>query len=328
MDRIDDGQKFTQAQYSKSVCKANDAILLGFFKKEHPENSHTDCSSHTEQKLRTLRNSLGSYVKIRPIRTYKELLDKSDNTSAQDTNISIYQEIKGCIHIELSKPQKTKLGIYNYSHSDVLRIMHLAFISAQSRRSMVTLINKAPLSENSILWRKMAIHVAELYPHVKLKFLMVDDALIKFKHNPRQFDVILTENRVGDYIANQANNSIEINSGLQASASIGKQCALFEPLYEVFTNNKAIANPIASILSAAMLLDYFHLCREAKVVRSAVEKSIALKVSTPDMNPLKSYTTVEVGNFIKNLILQNKTIVDYREVTFKKGSKLKTNKIL
>ncbi len=156
------------------------------------------------------------------------------------------------------------------------------------------------------MWRRVVTELGKEYKDVELDFLFVDNAAMQMILNPRQFDVILTANLFGDVISDEG-SVIGGSIGLLASASIGYDNALFEPIHGSYpqAKGKNIANPIASILSAAMLLDHFNLREEAELVRRAVEKSLELKVSTPDLNEQNSFTTTRVGDFIAELILNN-----------------------
>jgi 3-isopropylmalate dehydrogenase len=139
---------------------------------------------------------------------------------------------------------------------------------------------------------------------VELDFLFVDNAAMQMILNPKQFDVILTENMFGDIISDEA-SVIGGSIGLLASASVGKKYAMFEPIHGSFpqATNKGIANPVASILSAAMLLDHFELFNEAEMIRMAVDKSLKLEVSTPDINTkYDNISTSKVGDFIEDFI--------------------------
>ncbi len=191
-----------------------------------------------------------------------------------------------------------------YSEEEITRITHLAFKSAQNRRKKVTMVDKANVLETSRLWRRVVKKVSEDYPDVALDFLFVDNAAMQIILNPRQFDVILTENLFGDILSDEA-SVITGSIGLLASASLGKTNALFEPIHGSYpqATGKNIANPIASILSAAMLLEHFGLHKEAKKVYEAVEKAIEYNVVTEDLNTDSKFGTNEVGDFISNFIL-------------------------
>ncbi|WP_304035264.1 isocitrate/isopropylmalate family dehydrogenase, partial [Mesonia mobilis] len=169
--------------------------------------------------------------------------------------------------------------------------------------------DKANVLETSRLWRKTVKKIAEEYQDVELDFLFVDNAAMQMILNPKQFDVILTENMFGDIISDEA-SVIGGSIGLLASASVGKEHALFEPIHGSYPQaaGKGIANPIASILSAAMLLEHFNLLEEAAIIQAAVDKSLEMNICTSDINKESSYSTEKVGTFIEGLILDNEDL--------------------
>jgi 3-isopropylmalate dehydrogenase len=150
----------------------------------------------------------------------------------------------------------------------------------------------------------VVIELAKQYPNVALDFMFIDNAAVELIKNPKQFDVILTENMFGDILSEEA--SVIVGSvGLLASSSHGEDHSMFEPIHGAYTDakNKGIANPIASILSAAMLLDHFDLVDEATLVRDAVDKSLNLHITTPDLNTkYNNISTSKVGDFIEDFI--------------------------
>ena len=158
-----------------------------------------------------------------------------------------------------------------YTREEIERIAHLAFQSAQLRKKKLTLVDKANVLETSRLWRKVVQEMASQYAEVSVNYMFVDNAAMQIILNPRQFDVILTENMFGDIISDEA-SVISGSLGLLPSASIGKGAALFEPIHGSFPQaaGKDIANPLGSVLSAAMLLEHFGLQKEAALVREAV----------------------------------------------------------
>lgn len=290
------------------VCYDTDAVLFGAIGDPKYDNNPS-AKVRPEQGLLKLRKSLGLFANIRPVKAYDTLLDKSPlkEDIIKDTDISIYRELTGGIYFgekQLSKDGNTASDLCVYTADEIERIAHLAFKAARSRRKKLTLVDKANVLESSRLWRKTLTEIAKKYPDVDLDFLFVDNAAMQLILNPKQFDVILTENMFGDIISDEA-SVIGGSIGLLASASIGDQYALFEPIHGSFPQGKGkgIANPIASILSAAMLLDHFELHDEADLIRAAVDKSLQLKISTPDINTeYTNVTTDKVGDFIADFI--------------------------
>jgi 3-isopropylmalate dehydrogenase len=291
-----------------NLCKSSDAILFGAIGDPKYDNDPS-AKVRPEQGLLELRKSLGLFANIRPVVAYENLLDKSPlkRENIQGTDISIYRELTGGIYFgekKLSEDGNTASDLCEYSRKEIERISHLAFKAAQTRKKKVTLVDKANVLESSRLWRKVVTEIGEKYEDVELEFLFVDNAAMQLILNPRQFDVILTENMFGDIISDEA-SVIGGSIGLLASASIGNKYALFEPIHGSYpqAKNKNIANPIASILSAAMLLDHFGLTTEASLIRKAVEKSLELGITTPDLNSSNiQVTTSNVGDFIEDFI--------------------------
>ena len=290
------------------VCYNTDAVLFGAIGDPKYDNDPSS-KVRPEQGLLKLRKSLGLFTNIRPVKAYEELIDKSPlkKEIIKGTDFTIYRELTGGIYFgkkEISKDGKTASDLCEYSEFEIERIAHLAFKAAQTRRKKLTLVDKANVLESSRLWRKVVTNVSKSYSDVTLDFLFVDNAAMQIILNPSQFDVILTENMFGDIISDEG-SVIGGSIGLLASASIGEKYAMFEPIHGSFpqAKGKGIANPIASILSAAMLLDHFELYEEANLIRKGVEKSLKLKISTPDINTeFDNVTTEKVGDFIADYI--------------------------
>ncbi|WP_026753965.1 3-isopropylmalate dehydrogenase [Sediminibacter sp. Hel_I_10] len=290
------------------LCKSTDAILFGAIGDPRFDNNPS-AKIRPEQGLLKLRKELGLFANIRPVKAYDNLLDKSPlkRQIIKGTDISIYRELTGGIYFgekSLSEDGNTASDLCEYSRMEIERIAHLAFKAAQTRKNKVTLVDKANVLESSRLWRRVVTEIASDYPDVSLDFLFVDNAAMQMILNPKQFDVILTENMFGDIISDEA-SVIGGSIGLLASASVGNKYAMFEPIHGSYpqAKNLGIANPIASILSAAMLLDHFELFEEADLIREGVEKSLKLNITTPDLNTKYNHiSTAKVGDFIEDFI--------------------------
>ncbi|MDA9316769.1 3-isopropylmalate dehydrogenase [Polaribacter sp.] len=289
------------------ICKKSDAILFGAIGDPKYDNDPT-AKVRPEQGLLKLRKELGLFCNIRPVKAYEQLIDNSPlkREIISGTDISIFRELTGGIYFgvkELSEDGTVAFDGCSYSVNEISRITHFAFKSAQNRRKKVTLVDKANVLETSRLWRKTVTEIAKDYKDVSLEFLFVDNAAMQMILNPKQFDVILTENLFGDIISDEA-SVIGGSIGLLASSSIGNENALFEPIHGSFpqATGKDIANPLASILSAAMLLEHLGLHGEAEAIENAVEKSLELAIVTEDLNSEKSFTTSKVGDFIADYI--------------------------
>jgi 3-isopropylmalate dehydrogenase len=291
-----------------NICKSSDAILFGAIGDPKYDNDPS-AKIRPEQGLLKLRKELGLFANIRPVKAYESLLNKSPlkKEIIKGTDISIYRELTGGIYFggkHLSDDGNTASDLCEYSRFEIERITHLAFKVAQSRKKKVTLIDKANVLESSRLWRRVVTELAVQYPDVTLDFLFVDNAAMQMILNPKQFDVILTENMFGDIISDEA-SVIGGSIGLLASASVGDTHAMFEPIHGSYPQAKGqdIANPIAAILSAAMLLEHFELFKEAQLIKDAVEKSLKLHITTPDINTkYDNITTSKVGDFIEDVI--------------------------
>jgi 3-isopropylmalate dehydrogenase len=291
-----------------NLCLNTDAILFGAIGDPKYDNN-PDAKVRPEQGLLKLRKSLGLFANIRPIKPYASLLNSSPlkKEIIQGADFIIFRELTGGVYFGEKKLNETGTiasDLCEYSEEEITRITHLAFKSALNRRKKVTMVDKANVLETSRLWRRVVKKVSEDYPDVALDFLFVDNAAMQIILNPRQFDVILTENLFGDILSDEA-SVITGSIGLLASASLGKTNALFEPIHGSYpqATGKNIANPIASILSAAMLLEHFGLHKEAKKVYEAVEKAIEYNVVTVDLIADSKFGTNEVGDFISNVIL-------------------------
>ncbi|MFK2819500.1 3-isopropylmalate dehydrogenase [Flavobacteriaceae sp. LMIT009] len=290
------------------LCKNTDAILFGAIGDPKYDNNPS-AKVRPEQGLLKLRKELELFANIRPVKAYDTLLDKSPlkKNIIQNTDINIYRELTGGIYFgekKLSEDENTASDLCEYSRHEIERIAHLAFKAAKTRKNKVTLVDKANVLESSRLWRKVVEEVAENYPEIELDFLFVDNAAMQMILNPKQFDVILTENMFGDIISDEA-SVIGGSIGLLASASVGDKYAMFEPIHGSYpqAKGKGIANPIASILSAAMLLDHMGLHKEANMIRTGVDKSLKLYITTPDINAkFDNITTSKVGDFIEDYI--------------------------
>jgi 3-isopropylmalate dehydrogenase len=292
------------------LCKKADTVLFGAVgSPKYDQDTHTESKIRPEQGLLGLRKALDLHTNIRPVIAYEDLLNKSPlrKRGIKDANICIYRELTSGIYFgkqTISKDGNTASDTCTYHRFEIERVTHRAFKAAQSRRKKLTLVDKANVLASSRLWRKVVKEIAAQYPDVLLNFLYVDQAAMQLILNPKQFDVILTENMFGDILSEEA--SVIIGSiGLLASASIGDKYSMFEPIHGSYTlaTDKGIANPIAAILSAAMLLDHFDLDEEAALVRSAVDKSLKLHITTPDLNTkYDNISTSKVGDFIEDFI--------------------------
>lgn len=291
-----------------NLCLNTDAVLFGAIGDPMYDNDPT-AKIRPELGLLKLRKELGLFANIRPIKAYPKLMDSSPikKEVLQGTDFIVYRELNGGMYF--GDKTTNEEGTYasdlcEYNEEEITKITHLAFKAAQGRRKKVTLVDKANVLETSRLWRKVVTNIAKEYPNVTLNFLYVDNAAMQIISNPRQFDILLTDNLFGDILSDEA-SVISGSIGLMASASLGEKHSLFEPIHGCYTEakDKNIANPIAAILSVALLLEHFGLTTESKKVIKAVERAIITQVVTVDLKVNSQFGTNEVGDFISNYIM-------------------------
>ena len=285
------------------LCKNSDAVLFGAIGDPKYDNN-PESKVRPEQGLLRLRKELGLFSNIRPVRIFPTLIDNSPlkKSIISGTDFVIYRELTGGIYFgekKLNEAGTIASDLCIYSEEEISRIAHLAFKAAKNRRKKLTLVDKANVLESSRLWRKVVTRIAESYPEVSLDYLFVDNAAMQLILNPSQFDVILTENMFGDILSDEG-SVIGGSIGLLPSSSVGAENAMFEPIHGSYPQaaGKDIANPIAAILSAAMLLDHFQLDEEARAIVVAVLKSMKKEIVTRDLNPESTFGTQHVGDFI------------------------------
>ena len=291
------------------ACRQADAILFGAI--GHPKyDNDPSAKVRPEQGLLKLRKTLQLFGNIRPINTYAALEHLSPLKPDRLDNVDfvIFRELTGGIYFgkkELAADGSQASDECVYTSIEIERIAHLAFQFAQNpgRKNKLTLIDKANVLETSRLWRKVVQQVAPQYPGVKVDYMFVDNAAMQIILNPAQFDVVLTENMFGDIISDEA-SVLSGSLGLLPSASVGTGTALFEPIHGSYPQaaGKDIANPIGSILSAAMMLEYFGLSSEAALVKDAVSWSLENGFVTKDIEPVNFYFTSTLGELLVDYI--------------------------
>ncbi|QES92593.1 3-isopropylmalate dehydrogenase [Empedobacter brevis] len=292
------------------LCKNSDAVLFGAIGDPKYDNN-PNAKVRPEQGLLKLRKELGLFANIRPIKAYESLLGKSPlkRSYIEGTDMVIFRELINGIYFGEKFTAQDGSHAYDtcsYNRKDIEQITHLAFQESMKRRKKVTLVDKANVLDTSRLWRKVTMEISPEYPEVELDYLFVDNAAMQLILNPKQFDVILTENMFGDIISDEG-SVIGGSIGLLPSASIGTENALFEPIHGSYpqAKGKGIANPMASILSAAMMLRYLELEEGAKAIEKAVENAINNLIVTSDLDETSDYSTSVVTNYIAKILLSD-----------------------
>lgn len=266
-----------------------DAILFGAVGHPKYDNDPT-LKVRPEQGLLKMRKELGLYANLRPIKLFDELLDASSIRPEilKGSDILFFRELTGDVYFgERGRKNdgNTAFDSMIYHRFEVERIAHKAFQAARTRLKKVTSVDKANVLESSRLWRETVNEVAKNYPDVQLEHQFVDAAAMKLIQNPRSFDVVVTGNLFGDILTDEA-SQIAGSMGMLASASVGDQVGLYEPIHGSAHDitGKGIANPLASILSAALLLDIsFGLKQESDMVIAAVEAALKAGYRTVDI---------------------------------------------
>ena len=286
-------------------CLASNATLLGAIGDPKYDNDPT-LKVRPEQGLLKLRKSLELFANIRPVQIYNSLIEQSPLKSSiiNATDIVIYRELTGGIYFgQKESTDTTASDLCEYSVNEIARIAHLAFKAAQDRKGKLCLVDKANVLETSRLWRKTVNQIAFDYPDVKVSYMYVDNAAMQLVLNPRQFDVILTENMFGDILSDLA-SVLSSSLGLLPSSSIGNKTALFEPCHGSYPQAKGLnkANPIATILSAALMLDYLGEKEASTEIIKAVTWTVDKRLSTEDVNAINPIACSSVGNNIVDFI--------------------------
>ena len=284
-----------------------DAVLLGAI--GDPRYADPSLDIRPEQGLLAIRKALGLYANIRPIKAYDILVGLSPvkNEIIKGADFVIYRELTGGIYFGESGRSEDRMEAYDtmtYRAAEIDRIAHDAFKAAMNRRSELCLVDKANVLECSRLWRERTEIIRRLYPSVKYSCLYVDNAAMQIILNPRRFDVILTANMFGDILSDEA-SVISGSLGLLPSSSIGESHCLFEPVHGSFPEGagKNIANPVAMILSVAMMLEHFDLGEEAQDIYNAVDYCMEKSIMTEDLSPEVNYSCSQLGDIIQALIL-------------------------
>lgn len=299
------GDPFPEDTYE--ICKKADAVLFSSVGDPKFDNN-PNAKVRPEQGLLAMRKKLGLFANIRPVQTFDCLIHKSplkDELVRGADFVCIRELIGGMYFGEKKEGDDYAYDTNAYSREEVERILKVAYAYAQRRRKHLTVVDKANVLASSRLWRKVAQEMAPKYPDVTTDFMYVDNASMRMIQEPTFFDVMVTENTFGDILTDEG-SCITGSMGLLPSASTGESTPVFEPIHGSWPQAKGlnIANPLAQILSVAMLFEYFNLVEEGALVRKAVDASLDANVRTPEIQVADGtkYGTKEVGAWIVDWI--------------------------
>ena len=289
------------------ICQEADAVLFSAVGDPKFDNDPT-AKVRPEQGLLAMRKKLGLFANIRPVETFDCLIHKSPlrEDLVKGADFVCIRELTGGMYFG-QKQEGTDYAFDTnaYSREEVERILHVAYQYARRRRKHLTVVDKANVLASSRLWRKVAQEVEKQYPDVQTDYMYVDNAAMRMIQEPRFFDVMVTENTFGDILTDEG-SCITGSMGLLPSASTGESTPVFEPIHGSWPQAKGlnIANPLAQILSVAMLFEYFDLMEEGKLIRKVVQESLDENVRTPEIQVEDGakYGTKEVGAWIVNRI--------------------------
>lgn len=299
------GDPFPEDTYE--VCKQADAVLFSSVGDPKFDNN-PNAKVRPEQGLLAMRKKLGLFANIRPVQTFDCLIHKSPlkDELVRGADFVCIRELTGGMYFgEKKEGDDYAYDTNAYSREEVERILKVAYAYAQRRRKHLTVVDKANVLASSRLWRKVAQEMAPKYPDVTTDFMYVDNASMRMIQEPTFFDVMVTENTFGDILTDEG-SCITGSMGLLPSASTGESTPVFEPIHGSWPQAKGlnIANPLAQILSVAMLFEYFNLIEEGALVRKAVDASLDANVRTPEIQVADGakYGTKEVGAWIVDWI--------------------------
>lgn len=299
------GDPFPEETFN--TCQQADAVLFASVGDPKYDNNPT-AKVRPEQGLLAMRKKLGLYANIRPVETFDCLVHKSPlkDELVKGADFICIRELTGGMYFGEKKEGTEEAYDTNYyTRHEVERILRVAYGYARRRRRHLTVVDKANVLASSRLWRKVAQEMMTEYPDVETDFMYVDNAAMRMIQDPKFFDVMVTENTFGDILTDEG-SCITGSMGLLPSASTGTGTPVFEPIHGSWPQGKGlnIANPLAQILSVAMLFEYFELKEEGALIREAVNASLNDNVRTPEIQVegAPHYGTREVGAWIVEYI--------------------------
>ncbi|WP_303839072.1 3-isopropylmalate dehydrogenase [Apibacter mensalis] len=297
-------------QETHNLCMDSDAVLFGAIGDPKYDNNPS-AKVRPEQGLLKMRKELGLYANLRPINTFPSLLHKSPLRPdlVDGADFMCVRELTGGLYF--GRPQgrsedgNTAYDTCVYTREEIERIVRLAYKLAGQRNKKLTIVDKANVLCSSRLWRQVSQEIEKEFPDIETEYMFVDNAAMQIIQWPKRFDVLVTENLFGDILTDEA-SVITGSLGMLPSASIGIHTSVFEPIHGSYPQaaGKNIANPLATILSAALMFEYaFDLKEEGALIRKAVDASMEQKIVTEDIAfDGKAYSTSEVGNWIVEYI--------------------------
>ncbi len=305
-DAIDKvGDPFPEETFQ--TCTRADAVLFSAVGDPKYDNDPT-AKVRPEQGLLAMRKRLGLFANVRPVETFDCLIHKSPlkDDLVRGADFVCIRELTGGMYFGEKYQDNDKAYDTNfYSRPEVERILRVGYDYARRRHKHLTVVDKANVLASSRLWRQVAKEMAPQYADVETDFMFVDNAAMRMIQDPRFFDVIVTENTFGDILTDEG-SCITGSMGLLPSASTGESTPVFEPVHGSWPQaaGQNIANPLAQILSVAMLYEYFNLEAEGRLIREAVNASLDANVRTPEIQVEGGahYGTREVGEWIVDYI--------------------------
>lgn len=286
------------------ICKASDAVLFGAI--GHPRfDNDPSATVRPEQGLLKMRKKLGLFANVRPTFTFPSLIDKSPlkRERIEGTDLVFLRELTGGIYFGKRGREDngdTAFDTCTYTRSEIQRLARLGFEMAMKRSKKLCCVDKANVLESSRLWRETVQAMEKEYPEVTVSYEFVDAVAMRLVQWPKAYDVLITENLFGDILTDEA-SVISGSMGLMPSASVGEGIALYEPIHGSYPQaaGKDIANPLATVLSAAMMFEGFNLHKEGQAIRDVVTRSLEAGIVTEDLaEGGKAYKTSEVGDWL------------------------------
>lgn len=289
------------------TCQEADAVFFSAVGDPKFDNNPA-AKVRPEQGLLAMRKKLGLYANIRPVQTFSCLLHKSPlkDELVRGADFVCIRELTGGMYFgEKHEGDDYAYDTDKYTRGEIERILKVAYEYAARRRKHLTVVDKANVLASSRLWRKVAQEMATQHPDIQTDFMYVDNASMRMIQEPTFFDVMVTENTFGDILTDEG-SCISGSMGLLPSASVGNGTPVFEPIHGSWpqAKGKNIANPLAQVLSAAMLFEFFGLEEEGKIIRKAVDASLDSNVRTPEIQVEggNKYGTKEVGEWLVDYI--------------------------